>query len=382
MSVTPSLLAGFDAIIEISREVLLRLIARDVQIFGTSLNPPFEIWLPISSGTVPGSLYLLVHNLQLELNADDTLSLKFVFDNSSIVVNSPFSRTASPLDGNTTITIPVPTEPVQLPGTNLFAPAANFRAATVLTDFSPSARAVINNALQGTGITFDQFRTELDRQLTIFVQNLGFRTFQFGFNVLPSVDGLFSDEGIRFERLEVHNIIGPDDSQALALFGILFVSHDSQGNHSDRNFTNAGARNNFSFTISAEALHHFMFCPSVVCALDNTPDRRLCNDPDPSLPSRVLPPSCGTSARFPFPAYNADLTFISDNLANGYMNFDGRFTGSGTGYSFTGSFHLEITIDVESVYGTRRLVARIQKNESSLDVDMDWWVWLLGGLAG
>ena len=75
-----SLLAGFDYVFEISNATLLKMFKSTVSIDGVLLNPPFDLLLPARSGR------LIVNDVQLDIEGDDTVNVSFAF--SRVLVRS------------------------------------------------------------------------------------------------------------------------------------------------------------------------------------------------------------------------------------------------------------------------------------------------------
>src|SRR5262249_31617187 len=122
-----TLLAGFDIVTEISSAAVLKLIKSQMKLGGgVSVNPPFEITVPISGGGVTGNVHMIVDDVLLNLNQDDSATLTFNFSNTSLIAQTP-ALTITALDGSVTVKAPlalVPSNQTQL------VPTANLAAAT------------------------------------------------------------------------------------------------------------------------------------------------------------------------------------------------------------------------------------------------------------
>lgn len=97
---TMSLLAGFDFIFEMSNETILKQILTNLSFGNISANPPFEITIPVTGGGITGgSAHLVVTGFELDLNADDTVTLTLDFNAGSLQTSAPTNLTVCPLDG-------------------------------------------------------------------------------------------------------------------------------------------------------------------------------------------------------------------------------------------------------------------------------------------
>src|SRR5215218_10837978 len=95
-----SITADFDFVAEFSNPMLFNMLQSQVQIAGQPLNPPFEVEIFLFGDGLRGNAHMIVDDVTLDLNADDTIALDFVFGSASIDIFSG-------LDGNFTVTAPV-----------------------------------------------------------------------------------------------------------------------------------------------------------------------------------------------------------------------------------------------------------------------------------
>src|SRR5205807_8237727 len=77
-----SLMAGFDLVLELSNRSLLDLIKSYLRIGAVLVNPPFDVNLPFGNDNA----HLVVKDLHLDLNADDTVTLTMDFDSASVTI--------------------------------------------------------------------------------------------------------------------------------------------------------------------------------------------------------------------------------------------------------------------------------------------------------
>src|SRR5215468_6510538 len=146
-----SLISGFDLLIEISNETIRKLLQTNLQIGGVSANPPFELSFPIS-GDANGTAHVIVTDLQVDLNANDTISLTLSFDRASVAMTAPLSLAVCPLDGNIVIS-DVKLEMVD-DGSSNQQLGVDLGTATVAINWSAAAKQEITKTVAGTAVTF------------------------------------------------------------------------------------------------------------------------------------------------------------------------------------------------------------------------------------
>ncbi|MBI5902012.1 MAG: hypothetical protein HZB84_00810 [Deltaproteobacteria bacterium] len=355
-----SLLAGFDLVAEISNETIRKLLKKNLQIGGKPVNPPFELSLPISGGGASGTAHLIVTDLQLDLNADDTITLTLSFDRTSVVTTAPLPLTVCPLDGNITITAAL--QLVNAGGSNQQV-SVNIGAATVAINWSATANQEITNDLSGTPIitpaTFNAFVTQM---LTSFVHSVAAPTIPLAFSVVPGANGSLAPS-LQFEKLEVHCIPNANRSkQALGIFGILLVVNHSHGNHSQKTSTAiTAAHDGVCISIAPGAFHSLVFCPAIANALGTDVAH--------------LPGSCGSGGSFD--TQGVTINSISDSFANGHIDINGSAAKSGTCYDASGTFHGTLTFSISG----STLTPNINMDEPDIDVSIPWYCWLAAALV-
>jgi hypothetical protein len=354
-----SLMAGFDFLTEISNDTIRKLIEQNLQIGGQQIVPPFELNLPISSSGVNGSAHLIVNDLQLDLNADDTLTLTFAFDRTSVMVTSPLSLTICPLSGDLTITAAV-----QLvnAGGSAQQVSIDMGAAAVAINWSSAADSAISADLSGTPISPAAFTLFAQQALAGYVHSIPAPAIPVAFNVVPGTDGSLSPS-LQFERLEVHCI--PDASrsrQALGLFGILLAANDGHGDHTQKTATAiTAASNGVCISISPGAFNKLVFCPAIAQALGTTVSH--------------LPGSCGPAGGFN--TQGVTLNSLTDSFASGHINIDGSVDKSGTCYDAHGTFHGALTFTIAG----STLTPHVAMDPPNVSVDIPWYCWLVAGVV-
>lgn len=354
-----SLMAGFDFIAEMSNETIRKLIETNLQIGGITASPPFELTLPLSGSGASGTAHLVVTDLQLDLNADDTISLVLLFNRASLALTAPMAISLCPLDGTLTMTAPV--QLVSTGGSNQQV-SVNMGAATVNIQWSTAANQTIANRLNGTPVTPALFNVLATQALTSYAHSIGAPTVPIGFRVVPGTNGSLG-QNLQFEKLEVHCIPSHNrGSQALGIFGILLAANHANGNHSLKTSTAiTAAHDGVCVSIAPGAFHSLVFCPNIASALSTAPGQ--------------LPATCGSAGGFD--TQGVTLTNLSDSFANGHINLDGAVDKSGFCYDAHGTFHGAITFTVS---GTT-LIPHVNMDQPNVSVDIPWYCWLVAGVV-
>jgi len=354
-----SLLAGFDLVTEISNETILKLLKKNLQIGGVSVVPTFELTLPISGGGASGTAHLIVKSLDLDLNADDTMTLSLGFEKTSVNVTSPLPLTICPLDGTLAITAAIIL--VNAGGSNQQV-SVNMGSATVAITYSAQADATITQDLAGTPVSPTTFKSLAVQALTSFVQGVPSPTVPMAFSVVPGTDGSLTPS-LQFEKLEVHCIPNANRSQqALGLFGILLAANDSHGNHANKTGTAiTAAHDGMCISISPQAFNKLVFCPAIATALSTSPSS--------------LPPSCGSNTHFS--TQGVTVKSITDSFATGHIDINGAVSKSGTCYDASGTFHGTIIFTASG----STLTPAIHMDQPNVDVSIPWYCWLVAGIV-
>lgn len=350
-----SLLAGFDMVTEFSLAALLRLIKSQVTLAGIIVNAPFEFDLTVAAGGLDGSVHVIVDDLTLNLNSDDSATLTFKFSNSSILGTTP-ALTITALDGSFTVKTPLGLVAL---GQNLMAPGANLGAATVNVAFSQAAQSKLSAGLGGTAISPAQFTSLAQSALSTLVLQQGIVPLGKGFKVVTGSTGALSP--LQYERLELHCIVGSPTSQALGLFGILLVSHHSHGNAALKTAPALTAAHDVAVSISPDAFHSLVFCPAMASSLGASVSG--------------LPKSCANAGELE--TQGVSLTKIADSFTSGHVDIDGEFAKSGFCYDASGTFHGELTFTVS---GTT-LTPSLALDQPEVDVSIPWYCGPASGFA-
>lgn len=355
-----SKMADFDFVLELSNEALLQLIKANWTIAGTPANPPFEIMLLVSQAGIGANVHLIVDDLKLDLNSDDTITLTLEFSNSSLIATQPFALTLSQLDGAVTVKAPILL--VNGKTTTQKVLAANLSNATVSLNLSAAANTIISNALQGLSVNTQVLTGLLQQEVQNYVQGLGTQTFPQSFSVVSGKDGSLS----QFEKLEVHCIPNADrKKQALGLFAILLTANHAKGNHNLKQTTAIHPSREVSVSISPGVFQKLIFCPAVAKKL-------LPKETDITKALAKLPGACGSAGGLPISG--ATLTSIGSSFGQGYIDVNGTINKSGTCYDANGSFHGKITLVFQSGYHNLR--SKVTVDDPDVNVSIPWYCWL------
>jgi hypothetical protein len=349
-----SLMSGFDLLIEISNETIRKLLQTNLQIGGVSANPPFELSFPISDGAA-GTAHVIVTDLQVDLNDDDTISLTLMFDRTSVGITAPFPLAVCPLDGNIVIS-DVKLETIDDGNSNQQV-SVDLGTATVAINWSAAAKQEITKTVAGTAVTFATFTTYAMQALASFVQGIGAQNVPLTFNVVSGQDGSFTPF-LQLERIEVHCIPNVERSkQALGIFGILLASNDSNGDHNQKTSTAITAPNDgVCFSIAPVAFHSRLFCPAIANAITGN-----------AANVGQLPKTCGPSSGFD--TQGVTIKSIADSFADGHINIDGSVSKSGFCYDASGTFHGKIELSM----GPSGLIPSVDMDKPDIDVSIDCW---------
>jgi hypothetical protein len=372
-----SMLADFDFVLELSNTALLNLIKGNLQIQGTSANPPFEVTVPVSDEGIASNGHIIVDEMLLDMNPDDTITLTLLFSNSSIHATSPLELMISTLDGNIEITAPL--QLVAGPSINEQILNLDLATAAVGVNFSQNAQNEINTSLAGTLIPPQTVHNLISQAIQTFVNGVGSVPFPLGFRIAPGEEGTLSPK-LQFERLEAHCIPNATRAkQTLGLFGILILANHAKGNHSLKAETAIPAGRDVAICISPETCHKKMLCPGLAKKL--LPDDYK---QDPATATAKLPTTCGTLGSIAYK--DAKVTSITSSFAQGHIDLRGTVKKSGFCYEAEGNFHAVVTLSTD---GTQ-LKPQVKVEEPDVDVDIPWYCWLatlgvgaaIGGVVG
>ena len=371
-------LANFDMIFEISNGALLKMLKATWTISGNSANPPFEILHTINEGGVTGVAHFIVYDMELDLNADDTVAVILKFHNTSFDVSKPVTAIISKLDGE--LEVKTKLELSNGKTVNQKILSTNLGNAQTTLTFSNAAQAIINSAVQGLPISQQLVTAMINQQVDSFIKGLGVQSFPQEFKVVPGVDGSME----QFEKLEVHCIHNSDrKKQSLGFFGIVLAANHNNGNHQQKQSTNIQQGDQIALSIAPDAFQKLIFCPMLV-------EEFLPNEVDGQIAMAMLPTACGTSSGL---SMEEDVTLkkIGCSFDNGHIDFDGKVEKSGFCYEATSTFHGEIELKYGYYFPPKPLAQDlcyglypvITTDDPDVDVDIPWYCWIASfGILG
>src|SRR5262249_30393885 len=94
-----TILAGCDFVLELSHAALVNQLRAAPLIGGTTLPTPFELTIPGATG----SAHLMIDAVEMDINGDDTLTIKLVCSRSTVTILQP-PASIYPISGTITFT--------------------------------------------------------------------------------------------------------------------------------------------------------------------------------------------------------------------------------------------------------------------------------------
>ena len=334
-----SLTADFDFVAEISKATLLAQVKAKGTIGGVSLNPPFELTVPIT-GQATGSAHVIVDDLDLTL-ANDEVTLILKFSNSTAILTSPTAMTLTSLSGTVEMTAPLA---LAAAGANKKSVVLDLSRATLTLAFNPgNAILPVIAPIAATAIQA-YIRTQTSPVLLAF-------------DVVTGKDGHLSPSPV-FEELQVHTI----GATAVGLFGNFLLAHHGAGNHAQKTSAAITGGHTVAISLSPSAFHSLIFCPAVASSLAG-------GNVD------ALPTTCGTGS--PINVGGATLESLTDSFAAGHVAVNGSVSKSGTCYEASGTFHAALHLSIKS----GKITPTVTVDDPDVDVDIPWYCWLVAGIV-
>ncbi|HCG00866.1 MAG TPA: hypothetical protein DEV93_10030 [Chloroflexi bacterium] len=349
-----SLMAGFDLVTEISNKAILGLIKSSMRLGGTLMNPPFEM----NVGAGLGVAHVIVEDLQIDLNTDDTMTLTFLFDNTTIALPA-INQAVCPLDGIITIKAPISLIAARAP--NQVMLAVDLSQAATTFSLSQSAMAQVTAAF---GNLANAVVAGAATSLTAYIQGLGVQRFErMTFVQVPNTNGSLAP--LQFAHLEVHCIAAQSrDQQALGLFGILLSANQGRGDHHQKGATAIAPNHDLAVSLSPGAFHALAFCPRLAAFLGTS--------------IAGLPTTCGGASSAAVPGGQGySLSHCSDTFVNGSIRIDGSIDKSGFCYDAHGTFSANAVFSISA----GSVVSTVSVGQPSTSIDIPWYCWLAAGLV-
>lgn len=363
-----SILAGFDFMTEISNATLTRVIKSSVNFNGVLLNPPFEV------PPVPfefGSVHLLVRELLVDIEGDDSVTIVLGFAQSSVTLKPPTgpglpeigggrTKTMAPLEGTLSINVVLSLRPEPDGTQNV---SGDTSTAVVQIVFSRAAETVIASTLAGTPFTPAQFKQAAEGTMTRLVRGQPRIATGLGFRVVPTQDGTVIPS-IQLRRLSMRCIGHQDRArQALCLLGNFFVATQNNGNRIQKTDTAIEPGQDFATAFSTQVCHALILCPSIARAISAVLNRQ------PALTVPELPATCGIGG--PLDVSGIRLRSLLDSYDDGAIHLRGEVEKSGFCYEATALFNARVILGIGA--DRRSLTTNVTVDNVDTDVIVDWY---------
>jgi hypothetical protein len=361
---TSSLLAGFDLVLEIANATLLQLLKTFAQIYRLPLNPndvlPVSFQVTGSDGRIHQGLasFTVTSDILLDLDVGNSLTLTIPFSSSitldTLNLTSLLAHHGITISGIQVLLSRLPQQPPpgSPPQSSVEALMVDFSHLQADFDLEEDSWQLIGEKLQGSGISPQALYNAVKQAIVTFLKGALPQQVQIPgtqFTITPGVNvPAFTSGGVQtqFERLELHTIGNTErNKQSVALFGILLVANDANGDASRKTATALTANHGICVSLAPAAFEQLIFCPAVAQGL--------------STNVTGLPPSCGSQQQITIPQGVAQapvpiqLTAISSSFNQGYIDVSGSISASGScldldNWSAQGSFHGELTIPLSN----------------------------------
>lgn len=348
--------AGFDILIQVSEsEINAQLAAA----FASGTMFPPELSSPIDAFGITGTAMLSFRTPVMDLDRPrPRVGITVPFRDSQLEILTPVPATIAPLGGTIVIE-----DAVQMRTTGANQQAViDFTAGapTVTVTFDAATVALLTPLLSGFGITIamvqNQMATIVRDRLVDDVQRIP---------MTPPIAVANDNDPLTPFNFEVTTVndLSAADRDALT-FGVR-TGADSGGNINGitQSFIPAGGQSVVmmsNFWLLARVIR-----PQVAAALN-----RPVSDFD--TPLRL-------NRSIPIPGQDATLRRLEARVVGNRIRVDGRATASGTGWSAVAVFHFFVSLTLSG----GNIVVTATEPVIDIDVDLAWWVWLLGlGLGG
>jgi hypothetical protein len=362
---------GFDVCFEITEDALSRFAA------ATLGGQEIVAALMLGSQSLGGA-HLLIQEASLIIDPDRSPGavIGVGFRDSSLTVAG--RGVIGPLSGAITVTAPFTLSPimdvpdsgvsdVQMPQLDMSLPDGGADPVTVQVTPDPATRSLLDAALAPFGLDFAavepevgaSIRAELaDRYGTVPLSGLAFPVTRGGDGSLPlSLDPNAPAEPPRFARLALATLPPTEESRRpgvlCVLAGVLAVPAEPAAPVRKR-IAATDSSQRASLTLTPEAFRRHIFCPLVNMLLSGQ--------------LGVPPPCAGTRQGF--------LTVLRDEFRHGYLRVAAAGEQHDTGYALSVTLAATMQLDVER----NVLVPRVRIGRPEIDLDIDWWVYVLAAV--
>lgn len=367
-----SLLAGYDVVIEISKNAFQRIIQSQVKINTISLSTSFALAIPISVSGINIRASLLVRNWNLILEpGTNRIMLVFSFNSSSIFSENP-NLTIRNLNGLLTVKTSILLLPI--PGKNYKGISLDSANASVSLQLSRDSQENIREAFAASSLSINlqQFLDTAQNESTNFIRKTFSAPTAFDnfFEVREGQDGSIAP--LIFTRLPEIRCI---DEESLGIFGTLLVNSQG-GNPSLKTSTAITPGNDLSISFSPEVYRRLLFCPAAAKNFKNKLDgveREYSKEEIREFTSTLMPKCCGGASGVP--RGSEIITSLCDSFHDGFIRIDGTFTKSGICYSATGSFYQTLRLQLGMNAEGKQTIESIpiETPDPSIDVSVEWY---------
>jgi len=356
-----SILAGCDFVFEISHAALLKQLRSVPLVGGQTLQTPFEL-------TVPGKLgaaHVMVDEVLVDLNQDNTVTITFVFARSSLTSKDKPPKSLYPLSGRLTVNLRVvlfPTIPSP-PVSTVQTLALDFAQCPVSLTLSTASQQLIALVATTAQKSPAQLTAEFEGTIRDYFQSRPQAVLPGGTAVTPDTDGSLQPLALRSLRLQC---FGPADQnlQGVGLFGNFFGDTKFAGNPANRTQSAVPAGQETLVTLSLRSFRTFLFCPSLRTNVAGLLKR-------PQLTLDELPGICGRGSSIDL--NDVTVTNIDAFFGQGRLQLNVSFEKSDTCYDASGTM---VTYVLLAVSGGA-IIATAQPQTPNIKIDVSFWCELL-----
>jgi hypothetical protein len=355
-----TLLAGYDLVLEMTKDTLLRHIKGQAKFASSALAPPFDLTIdwPARSFSSPTELIQLPAGV-LYLRAN-TIDIALVPGTFTVGVNIGFSSGAiaagslqvGGLDGyfvtwaNLTI-VDDPAPLAAIAGYVLKSASLDFRTSTTELHLSRQGQTNLESGISESHatVTAAELENEIQSQLGAMARSGQPPLIpQPGFPTRSAGDGSLGDptaayQGPVLRSVDAIQCVTPD---VVAIFATL-LTDSVGGSPTSKTATAVVPGNDVALIISSESFRRLKLCPGLIQKM--RPELANAHEAELRQQAAVLLPSlCGSASGIDYKNVTITRLWSSmvDGSPDGHINFDGAFSKEGTCYAAYGSFHSEL----------------------------------------
>jgi hypothetical protein len=361
-----TILAGCDFVLEISHAALMKQLHATPVIGGQTLQAPFDLTI---HGAL-GSAHVMVDEVILNINGDNTLTLDLVFSRSSVTGMGQEPVSLYPLAGTITVNLRVL---LASDGLTLRWVELDFTQSLVTLTLTPDTLALLELGAARSGRSVAQLTAGLQSAVRDYLTQQPSAVVTGGYVVTPTVDGTL--QPLSFRTLRLH-CFGPAEQnmQGIGLFGNFFGDTAQAGNPANRVASAVPAGEDTLLALSQRAFEAFSFCPSLAQSLAARMGR-----PQP-LTLDELPSQCGRAADVDVDGVK--ITSLRVNFGPAYIQIDTDFTKSGPCYEAVGAIPVRVALTLNG----QSITPTVTPLTPTIHVDVDFWcqfaAWVFTGPLG